>query len=131
MANIRNLKIKWIERQGLNSDYIELAYKALVLEAIAESVASVMDDSSVASGSASLASGAYKVIDVAQQKFTVQIGSQSFIWAIKVVNLVGSIAVVVGHFALRKADIPTFKYCDVGCVAVDVHHGIAVMEQID
>ena len=129
MANIRSLQA----RRSVTSDNInDAGYQAVVLDAIADSVMSVMDESLVALGSASLVfPEATQVVSVTAKITAVQIGSKPFIWTVVILNMLGSLAVVAIYFVLRKATIPTFQYSDVGCVAVGIDQGITVLEQFD
>jgi hypothetical protein len=117
----------------VTSDNIkDASYQAVVLDAIADSVMSVMDDSLVALGSASLVfPDATQVVNATAHITAVQIGSKPFIWTVVGLNILGSLAVVASYFVLRKATIPIFQYSDVGCIAVGIDQGITVLEQVD
>lgn len=129
MANIPSLKTR---RSVTSDDVNDADYQAVVLDAIADSVMSVMDDSLVALGSASLVfPDATQVVSATAQTTAVQIGSKPFIWTVVVLNILGSLAVVASYFVLRKATIPTFQYSDIGCVSVGIDQGITVLEQVD
>jgi hypothetical protein len=85
MANIRNLQTR---RSVTSDDVNDAGYQAVVLDAIAESVMSVMDDSLVALGSASLVfPDATQVVSATAQTTAVQIGSKPFIWTVVVLNI--------------------------------------------
>ena len=123
--NIRNLQAN---RSVFDTD--SPAYKAVVLDAIADSVTTVMDDSLVALGSAALTfSNATRSANVIARVAAVQIGSRTFIWLTVAINMLGCVAVAVGYLLLCKADIPTFEYSDIGCVAVGLRQGIAVLDE--
>jgi hypothetical protein len=129
MANIRSLQAR---RSVASNDANDADYQAVVLDAIADSVMSVMDDSLVALGSAALVfPNATQVVNATAHITAVQIGSKPFIWSVVGLNILGSLAVVASYFVLRKANIPTFQYSDVGCVAVGIDQGITVLEQVD
>jgi hypothetical protein len=129
MANIRSLQTR---RSVTSSDVNDAGYQAVVLDAIADSVMSVMDDALVALGSAALVfPNATQVVKATAHISAVQIGSKPFIWTVVGLNILGSLAVVASYFVLRKAIIPTFQYSDVGCVAVGIDQGITVLEQVD
>ena len=129
MANIRSLQTR---RTVTSDDVNDAGYRAVVLDAIADSVMSVMDDSLVALGSASLVfPEATQVVSVTAQTTAVQIGPKPFIWTFVLLNILGSLAVVASYFVLRKVTIPTFQYSDIGCVSVGIDQGITVLEQVD
>jgi hypothetical protein len=129
MANIRSLQTR---RSVTSDDVNDAGYQAVVLDAIADSVMSVMDDSLVALGSASLVfPDVTQVVYATAPVTAVQIGSKPFIWTVVGLNILGSLAVVASYFVLRKATVPIFQYSDVGCVAVGIDQGITVLEQVD
>jgi hypothetical protein len=123
--NIRNLQAR---RSVFNTS--SSAYKEVVLDAIADSVTSVMDDTLVALGSAALTfSNATQSSSAAARVAAVQIGSKTFIWLVVAINVLGSVGIVVSCVMLYKADIPTFEYSDIGCVAMGLRHGLAVLDE--
>jgi hypothetical protein len=95
------------------------AYKAVVLDAIADSVTTIMDDSLVALDSAALTfSSTTRSANVVARVAAVQIGSSTFIRLTIAINMLGFVGVAVGYLVLCKANIPTFECSDIGCMAV-------------
>ena len=124
MENIRNLQTN----RSVLADTSSSAYTTVVLDAIADSITSIMDDALVALGSAALIfANATQTVAATAKVSAVRIGSKMFIWLVVVINVLGSVGVAVSYFVLCKADIPTFEYGDIGCVAVGLRQGIAVL----
>lgn len=118
MANIRSLQTR---RSVTSDDVNDADYQAVVLDAIADSVMSIMDDSLVVLGSVSLVfPNTTQLVNATAHITAVQIGSKPFIRTVVVLNILGSLAVVTSYFLLRKATIPTFEYSDFGCIAVGI-----------
>lgn len=123
--NIRNLQAN---RSVFNIS--SPAYKAVVLDAIADSVTNVMDGSLVALGGAALTfPNATRSANVVARVAAVQIGSRTFIWLTVAINMLGCVGIAVGYIVLCKANIPTFEYSDIGCVALGLRQGIDVLDE--
>jgi hypothetical protein len=89
-----------------------------------------MDDSLVALGSAALTfSNATRSANVDARVAAVQISSRTFIWLTGAINMLGCVGVAVGYVVLCKANIPTFEYSDIGCVALGLRQSIAVLDE--
>lgn len=126
MENIRNVQTN----RSVLTDTISSAYKAVVLDVIADSITPIMHDALVALGSATLNfPNATQRFAATAEVSAVRIGSKMFIWLVVAINVLGSVGVAVSYFALCKADIPTFEYSDTDCVAIGLRHGIVVLDE--
>ncbi|KAF9690551.1 hypothetical protein EKO04_011304 [Ascochyta lentis] len=126
MENIRNLQTN----RSVWSDINDPSYKTVVLDAVADSVTSIMDDSLVALGSAALTlQDATQTVHATVKSSAVQIGSKQFVWAVVVINVLGLFGVITSYLVLWKAGVPTFEYSDIGCLVMGLVQGqVAVVE---
>jgi hypothetical protein len=128
IENIRNLQTS----RSAWSDINNSSYRTLVLDAIADSVTAVMDDSLVALGSAALTfPNATQIVNATAKISAVQIGSRPFIWATVAINTIGLIGVIASYLALWRANVPVFEYSDIGCMVLGLIQGMVVVNQDD